>query len=153
MTKAPLEVRSRPEEAVTLSALCMRSKAFWGYDEVFMEACREELALTADSIADTQVAVAEQGGQAVGVVQVAVDDDVAVLEKLFVSPDAMGVGIGRLLFDWARSEAVWRGAGVLTIDADPGAADFYRRMGAVDDGWVCSGSIPGRRLPRLRFVL
>ena len=31
-------------ECETLSALCLRSKAHWGYDSAFMEAVREELA-------------------------------------------------------------------------------------------------------------
>lgn len=39
----------------------------------------------------------------------------------------------------------------LTVDADPDAAPFYRRMGARDDGQAASGSIPGRLLPRLVF--
>ena len=86
----------------------MRSKAFRGYDAAFMEACRQELALTADGLANTEVAVADLGGQAVGLVQVAVADDVAVLAKLFVSPDAMGSGAGRSPFAWARSASASR---------------------------------------------
>jgi hypothetical protein len=39
------------------------------------------------------------------------------------------------------------------VDADPYAAAFYRRCGAIDVGLVPSGSIPGRFLPRLRFLL
>jgi len=42
---------------------------------------------------------------------------------------------------------------VLVIDADPDAADFYRRMGAVDAGSVASGSISGRVIPRLTIEL
>ena len=144
---------ARPDEAAVLSALCMRSKAFWGYDEAFMEACRQELALTPESMANAAVIVADRDGEAVGVVQVSIAGGIAVLEKLFVSPDVMGAGVGRLLFEWAKCEAVRHGARVLTIDADPGAADFYRRLGATDDGWVSSGSITGRRLPRLRLRL
>ena len=49
--------------------------------------------------------------------------------------------------------AVNRGAKVMMIDADPGAADFYRRMGAVDDGVIASTVIPGRFLPRLKLEL
>ena len=35
------------DEADCLTALCMRSKAHWGYDAAFMHACREELRMTA----------------------------------------------------------------------------------------------------------
>lgn len=41
----------------------------------------------------------------------------------------------------------------MTIDADPGAADFYRRLGAIDDGVAASTVIPGRFLPRLKLDL
>jgi hypothetical protein len=37
----PLTIRkATPEELPNLSELCLRSKAVWGYDQAFMEACR-----------------------------------------------------------------------------------------------------------------
>jgi len=39
------------------------------------------------------------------------------------------------------------------VDSDPYAAPFYRRCGAIDVGLVPSDSIPGRLIPRLRFLL
>ena len=156
MMEAQLDLKlrpARPEEAAALTDLCLRSKASWGYDRAFMDACRQELTLTATSLATEDVALAERDGHAVGLVQLALDGDVAVLDKLFVSPDSMGEGVGRSLFSWATSEATRRGARVLLIEADPDAADFYRHMGAADDGQVASGSIPGRFLPRLRVAL
>jgi hypothetical protein len=45
--------RALPEEAPTLCALAMRSKALWGYDAAFMEACR--LALTIEPGAITKL--------------------------------------------------------------------------------------------------
>ena len=41
----------------------------------------------------------------------------------------------------------------MTIEADPDAAPFYRRIGARDVGTAPSGSIPGRELPLLELVL
>ncbi len=118
-----------------------------------MEACRAELTLAPSDLRDSSIQVAENGGLIVGVVQVAVTGAAASLEKLFVAPDALRLGAGRLLFAWAVEAARDRGARTLVIDADPGAADFYRRMGARDAGRVPSGSIPGRWLPRLEFDL
>lgn len=144
---------ARPQEAAVLTALCLRSKAALGHDEAFMRRCRAELTLTAEDIASTHVQVAEIGGRIVGMAQMIVRDDVADLDKLFVEPDEWRSGIGRKLFTWATTEAARRGASVLTIDADPDAAGFYRRLGAEDDGTAPSGSVPGRRLPRLRLAL
>lgn len=136
-----------------LSDLCFRSKAVWGYDAAFMEACRAELTLVAADLDESSVQVAESGGRIVGVVQVAVTDDEGSLEKLFVEPELMRTGAGRLLFAWAAEAARKQGARTLAIESDPGAADFYRRMGARDAGVAPSGSVEGRWLPRLIFDL
>lgn len=140
---------ARVDELAHLSALCLRSKAVWGYDESFLEACREELTLKDDDIDDTQVA--ESDGTILGLVQVSCEGAEAVLEKLFVEPKRLLGGAGSQLFLWAVGKARDAGATSLVIEADPGAAAFYRRMGAKDDGFAKSGSIPGRMLPRLRL--
>lgn len=140
-------------DLAALSDLCFRSKAVWGYDPAFMEACRTELTLLPRDLVESSVQVAESGGHIVGVVQVAVTGSEGSLEKLFVAPEALRTGAGRLLFSWAVETARKLGARTLTIDSDPGAADFYRRMGARDAGVAPSGSIAGRWLPRLIFDL
>jgi GNAT superfamily N-acetyltransferase len=144
---------ARPDEAELLTELCLRSKAVWGYDDAFMRACRAELTLTADDCADALLQVAADGDVVAGVVQVSVNGEAADLAKLFIAPGTIRSGVGRQLFDWAAAAARQRGARFLSIEADPDAAGFYRRMGAVDDGTAPSGSIPGRFLPKLKFLL
>lgn len=144
---------ARPDEAELLTELCLRSKAVWGYDEAFMRACRAELTLSPTDFAGSSLQVAMDGDEIAGVVQVAVDGENADLAKLFIAPSTIRAGVGRKLFDWAVNTARQRGARWLWIEADPDAAGFYRRMGAVDDGLAPSGSIPGRFLPRLKFGL
>ena len=145
----------RPEshELPLLSALCLRSKAVWGYDEAFLEACRAELTIGAEELESTALCVAEHDGAIVGVAQITVDGAIADLQKMFVEPGAIGLGVGRTLFAWAVSRAQDLGAQRLTIDADPGAVGFYKRMGAIELGSAPSGSIPGRMLPRLQLDL
>ena len=144
---------ARPDEAPALTELCLRSKAVWGYDAAFMEACRKELAMTPGAIMASRVQVAEVDGRLAGVAEVKSEGDVAQLERLFVDPAMLRSGTGRKLLDWAKATARAAGATTMLIDADPDAAPFYRRMGAVDDGVVPSGSIPGRFIPRLNLPL
>jgi GNAT superfamily N-acetyltransferase len=141
------------DELSGLSDLCFRSKAVWGYDEKFMEACRGELSFEPRDLELTSIAVAELNGKSIGVAQVKVVDGEADLLKLFVEPCALRSGTGKVLFVWATEVAKKRGATRLTIDADPDAAPFYRRMGAYDAGQAPSGSIPGRMLPKLVMSL
>lgn len=142
-----------PDELEHLSALCLRSKAIWGYDAVFLEACRDELTLTVDDLLLTKLQVAENDVGIAGLVQVSIDRNNAVLEKLFIEPANLRTGTGRLLFRWAADTARDAGATRMSIDADPGAAAFYIRMGAQQAGMAPSGSVPGRLLPRLVLEL
>jgi GNAT superfamily N-acetyltransferase len=137
------------DELPALSALCRRSKAVWGYDHDFLEACRAELTIEPPDLQSTSIAVAEAHGKIVGVAQVKVVGRDAELLKLFVEPTTLRGGVGRTLFGWATSQATSRGANRLVIEADPDAVPFYRRMGARECGFAPSGSIAGRMLPRL----
>jgi GNAT superfamily N-acetyltransferase len=131
-----------------LTALCLRSKAVWGYSEQFMCSCRAELTLTGESIASSHFAVAEVDGLVMRIVELRISHMTAELEKLFVEPGSLRSGVGHSLFTWAKDRAKQIGASRLVIHSDPGAADFYRRLGASDNGTVSSGSIPGRVIPR-----
>jgi GNAT superfamily N-acetyltransferase len=139
----------RIDELPGLSDLCLRSKAVWGYDAEFLAACRGELSFGPNDLEVTPIVVAERDQRLLGVAQVKLMNGEADLAKLFVDPDALRGGIGRALLHWAIDVAAERGAGRLIIESDPGAAQFYRRMGAYDAGEAASGSIPGRTLPRL----
>ena len=150
----PLTIRPPTiDELSGLSDLCFRSKAIWGYDEEFMEACRGELSLEPRDLELTSIAVAEHGGKPIGVAQLKVVDDEADLLKLFVDPNALRSGTGKALLAWATDVARKLGATRLTIESDPDAAPFYRRMGAYDVGQGPSGSVPGRMLPKLAMNL
>ncbi len=150
----PLTIRPATiDELSGLSDLCFRSKAVWDYDEALMEACRGELSFEPRDLELTPIAVAERDGRTVGVAQVKVVAGEADLAKLFVEPAALRSGVGGALLAWAKRVAREAGAARLTIDSDPGAAAFYRRMGAYDLSQAPSGSIPGRMLPRLAFNL
>ncbi|MER6365078.1 GNAT family N-acetyltransferase [Kitasatospora sp. NPDC001527] len=138
---------ARPSEAAALSALALRSKAHWGYDAEFIEACRAELTLTPDRIASGRTAVAEEDGRVLGFVTLTGAPPEGELGLLFVEPDMIGRGVGRRLMAHLRAGAL--GFERITFAADPNAEPFYRAMGAVRLGTVPSGSIPGRRLPLL----
>jgi GNAT superfamily N-acetyltransferase len=93
------------EELASLSELCFRSKAVWGYDGEFLEACRSELSLGRGDLKSTRIAVTEHGGKVVGIAQVKFAGNEADLLKLFVEPTAFRCGIGRSLLTWAVNVA------------------------------------------------
>ncbi|MFJ8859797.1 GNAT family N-acetyltransferase [Streptomyces sp. NPDC102451] len=143
----------RPEEAAALTALALRSKAHWGYDGAFMAACRDELTVRPAEVTARRTAVAEGDGGLLGFTMLDGSPPEGALGMMFVEPDAMGRGVGRLLF--AHTAALARRLGFvrLTIDADPHAESFYTAMGAARIGATPSGSVPGRELPLLALAL
>ena len=52
------------------------------------------------------------------------------LELLFISPEAIGTGLGRTLYLWALDQARAAEASRLGILSDPNARGFYSAMGA-----------------------
>jgi len=140
-------------EHAALTALCLRSKAVYGYDAAFMEACRDELRVDGASLRCGPAAVAADAvtGRLLGFAQVSREDGVCELEALFVEPEDIGSGVGRALFSWTVEAASGLGAREMVIASDPGAEPFYLAMGAVRRGEIASVSIPGRFLPRLVY--
>ncbi|SHG70739.1 GNAT family N-acetyltransferase [Marivita hallyeonensis] len=133
-----------------LSDLCMRSKAYWGYDTDFMEACRDVLRITQAHLAQL-IAVIRDGAGFAGIAVVDVSGPQADLDKLFVCPDHMGRSIGTALIHWAKTEARQAGHAKMLIESDPAAAPFYQKHGAIQIGEAPSEAIPGRFLPLLEM--
>jgi predicted N-acetyltransferase YhbS len=144
---------ARAEEARRLSDLAMRSKAYWGYDIVFMEACRAELTVTPGDIAAGMTFVYEDGGRLLDFYRIDIDHDAAVVALFFVEPDVISQGVGRSLWRHMVEAALGRGATTISVASDPNAEGFYRRMGARSVGVEESESIPGRMLPLLELVV
>jgi GNAT superfamily N-acetyltransferase len=141
------------DEARLLSELALRSKAYWGYDQAFLDACRAELTLTPHDIQTQRVTVAERDGRIVGFSVLAGQPPHGTLEDLFVEPDHIGSGVGRALWQHAITVASRLGFERLTLEADPAAEPFYLAMGARRCGMVPSGSIPGRVIPLLEVSI
>jgi GNAT superfamily N-acetyltransferase len=153
--RLPVQVRSaKPGESQSLSALCVRSKAHWGYDADFMKLSAAALAVSEDDIAAGRVLVAvDDAGRVVGMACVLTEGDTADLDALFIDPPVIGSGAGRALFAAAIILARRQGARRMTILADPNAAAFYERMGARYLRNAPSDAIPGRTLPFYEYDL
>jgi GNAT superfamily N-acetyltransferase len=151
----PPTIRSaRAGEGRALGALCVRSKAHWGYDAAFMALSAPALQVEEADIADGRVLVAaDQHDRPIGVASVVLAGGDAELGVMFVDPPAMRRGAGRALFEAAARLAARRGARRLAILADPHAAPFYRRMGARFLRDAPSDAIPGRTLPLYEYDL
>lgn len=160
MPKSVADFTIRPAhagEAASLTALCLRSKAHWGYDSAFMKAAKPLLRIDEPEIAAGGVLVAATPGDAApcGVAAIVPlrRPRWCELSHLFVAPERFGQGVGRALFEAGVALAAARGATRLSILSDPSAAAFYERLGARRCGEAPSGVVRDRMLPLFEFAI
>src|SRR5437016_2003830 len=121
-----MRVRSaRADEALVLTARCVRSKAHWGYDAEFMRQAATAQTVTPAMIDGGRVLVAENRDSGLlGIAAVEPTPSVGGFDMLllFVEPSAIGTGVGRRLFEAVIDLVERQGGRSLSIFADPFAA-------------------------------
>jgi GNAT superfamily N-acetyltransferase len=127
-----------PQEGERLREIAIAAKSHWGYD---LDRVRQWVAdgdFSAEGLRAKEFYVADAEGRAVGWASLITDDDVCVLDDLWIEPEWMGQGIGSQLFHHAADRARELGATRMEWEAEPHAVGFYERMGAryVRDGEV-----------------
>lgn len=135
-------------------ALC--SKQHWGYDDSFIEACREELKVSPQKMHSPEFhyQLGEVAGKVFGFYCLeSLTDCEMEVEALFISPDFIGKGLGAKLWMHLLENAKSKGTQKLCIASEPFAEAFYLKMGAIRVGEIASGSIPGRTLPLMEYRL
>jgi GNAT superfamily N-acetyltransferase len=151
---ARVNVRAaRVDEADALTELTLRSKAHWGYDAEFMRDARGDLTVTPEYINANTVFVAEIGGVVAAFYSLKADGSELELHNLFVEPQFIGKGLGKLLWHHAAREARRLDFTRMLVVSEPFAEGFYLSMGAVRIGAFESPIREGRWLPMLEYAL
>ena len=151
MTGSGVSVRpARADEGPLLSEIAARSKSHWPYDDAFLEGARRELTIDAETLRSSGVFVLEQDGRVLGFHGLVGEPPKGRLEWLFLEPDAIGQGFGRLLWNDALERARAAGFAELEIESDRFAEPFYLAMGATRIGATRS-PVDGADLPLLRI--
>lgn len=140
------------EEASKLTEIAHDAKRYWGYPESWILHWQKELTISPQLIAETDVYVAEGNDQLLGFYALSPAGDQVELEHLWVRPEHIGTGVGKELFIHAMQRAAQQNFSQMNISADPNAASFYEKMGAIKTGDVTS-EVEGqpRVLPRLKI--
>ncbi|MDJ0956419.1 MAG: GNAT family N-acetyltransferase [Arenicellales bacterium] len=137
-------------DADKLTEIAHTAKQHWGYPDAWIELWQKDLTVTPQYIDENTIYVAECDHHVAGFVSLDMQDNEAEIDHLWVLPEYMGLGIGRQLVYCALDHCKSRGVERLKVVSDPNATDFYRRMGAVQQGQVASTPAP-RKLPLLQF--
>ena len=139
-------------DAQALTTIALEAKRYWGYPEHWIKHWESELTISSEYIRDNHVYVHEEDGEIRGFYALCVDGNKAELDHMWVTPAAIGSGIGKELFLDAMERAAKLNVNAVEISSDPNAAGFYKRMGATQIGEVDS-PVDGqdRKLPRLKI--
>ncbi|HZQ06574.1 MAG TPA: GNAT family N-acetyltransferase [Anaerolineae bacterium] len=122
-------VRATPDDAETLTRICVAAKAYWGYPSEWMERWAPTLRITPEFIEFEQVYVARINDEAVGFYGLICTPPTFILEHLWIEPSHIRQGIGEQLFYHAVNLANEMGAQRIELEAEPNAVGFYEKMG------------------------
>ena len=137
---------AQPQERAALEALQWRASLHNEGDRAALLAHPDAIELPRWQIDDGLVRVVERAGTVAGFsVLLAPVHAACVLDGLFVEPDVMGMGLGRILVQDAARIARERGAAIIEVIANPHADGFYERLGFRSVGSVETRFGPGER--------
>ncbi|MGA2455695.1 MAG: GNAT family N-acetyltransferase [Solirubrobacteraceae bacterium] len=127
------EIRfAESHERASLSDLHRRSSFVWAQDRAVLERHPDALGVAAEAIDERRVRVALGArGELLGFATVATAQDVCILDDLFVEPEVMRRGIGRLLVEDAAARARASGCVAMTVVSAARNFPFYEAVGFV----------------------
>lgn len=134
------------KDASVLTELTVRSKSYWDYSDELIESWSEDLKVSSDYILEKEVYKLIIDDALIGYYSYfKLNDDEVKLENLFIEPNFIGKGYGKLLMlDF--TQRIKNDFKKVTLDADPNAEDFYTKIGFKVVGKLKS-SIKDRFLP------
>jgi ribosomal protein S18 acetylase RimI-like enzyme len=121
--------RARSDQAHALTLIVLAAKAHWGYPRRWLEIWKPQLAITPDFLETNESWAAVENGTPIGFYTLQEKNGKGWIENLWVLPEFIGRGVGKLLFLHAANLSRERAYRTLQLEADPNAAGFYSKMG------------------------
>ena len=140
-------------EGEYLSNLALRSKAIWGYDKEFIEACKPHIRVDEEYISNWPVVVAEFENKVVGFYSLKIISNEKRLDNLWIEPEFIRRGLGQLLFKDAVKRSQNLSWDYFRLAGEPDAIPFYEKMGARMIGEVKSRLRDDLFLPHMEFKM
>lgn len=154
MSASPNIRKANDLDIPSINKILRISKAYWGYDEAFMDAFMQKFAISNNYLEHNNVYVMTENDHIVGFFSFVFHEDHSLeLDHFFISTDYMGQGFGKKLWNACITVADDLGAKEFTLWADPEAEAFYKKMGCETIGVKKSPFMADRYPPIMKFVL
>jgi GNAT superfamily N-acetyltransferase len=130
-----------------LTAITKKSKAYWGYSDEQIEIWSESLTVSPAYIETKSVYKLVIDTRTVGYYSFFYEDEYTIkLDNLFILPEYIGKGFGRILMDDFLILVKGTDVSKIILDSEPNAEMFYAKLGFVKVGEI-ETSIENRYLP------
>jgi GNAT superfamily N-acetyltransferase len=143
----PVEVAilpAREESLPAINALIARSKGYWTWPAGYLEHALALLTIDVEYLrTHPSFEVLDASSDLVSFVAIAVREPSVVLDHLWVTPERIGLGIGRRACEYVIQLARQYQRSELSVLPDPPSEGFYLRMGFQDSGKRVSSRVPG----------
>ncbi|AYM99311.1 GNAT family N-acetyltransferase [Chryseobacterium sp. 3008163] len=146
-------IKANTDDDKILTEITKRSKAYWGYSEEQMSRWSDLLTITSEYIDKNQVYKLIVNQSIIAYYSYfEIENKNVRLDNLFVSPEYIGKGYGKLLMNdfilkIKQSEKIR-----IILDADPNAQKFYESFGFIKIG-ESETSVKDRFLPIMEHKL
>jgi len=114
----------------TLNAISVKSKAYWGYPEAWIEKWLDELTLNDEKLSKQNVLVIENENKIVGFSSIVENNENYEIVHLWLLPAYIGKGLGKKLLAKTIESFVKTDKEIIVV-ADPNAVPFYQSQGFV----------------------
>jgi len=140
-------------DSEALTELTKKSKAHWGYPEAQIALWSEQLTITGSYIMANAVYKLLIDDAIAGYYSYYNEGEAVVrLDNLFVLPQYISQGYGRLLMDDFLLRVANTGIRKIILESEPNAETFYTKFGFIKIGQIIT-SIEGRYLPLMELTL
>jgi len=130
-------IDAKPDQNLLLRDILIKSKGYWGYSEEQLAIWRSNLVFEKKYISQNTVKLIIKESKIIGFFAIT-RNKVDLLDHLWLLPEAIGKGIGNLVFKQILKECNALGISEFFIISDPDAQGFYEKKGAKQVGEVYS---------------
>lgn len=144
---------ANPEDSKSLTELAIRSEAYWGYDDNFMDKFKTLYKVSEEFIINNPTYIMEEDGEIIGFYSILIEESQRSLEYFFIEPKFIGKGYGKLLWQHVIKSCDTLKIKEFIIVTSPQAQAFYTKLGAKLQGEVESLVAKGRMIPQLIYSM
>ena len=146
-------IKANPDDDKILTEITKKSKAHWGYSDEQMEKWSQDLMISKDYIKKSEVYKLSLNDKIIAYYSYFnVNENTVKLDNLFVVPEEMGKGYGKMLMNDCINKTKKEKTAKIILDADPNAEKFYEGFGFLKISQI-ETSIKNRFLPVMELKL